>query len=226
MGNIFMPVLTLLHRIMQKYQISCGLGHGLGEVKQLYGVNTKHSEKELMPKVKAKMEERKNPSSKPWDEKKKILTSCYLIEERENDFYCNCYKGIQGRMCENTIGMYFRPKSGKIPLTEDVRSIPISQKRTRGRPKQLPKACLTRSPPRAVPAPVHLLYVSTEDMEVQDPAEREEPAAVLELPCTLCQEDGVQAVAEVSCAECGDNLCIRLRHSRVSTLVILEPPGF
>ena len=98
--------------------------HGLGEVKQLYGVNTKHSEKELMPKVKAKMEERKNPTSKPWDEKKIILTGCFLIEERENDFYCNYYEGIRGRMCEHTIGMHFQQKSGKISLTEDVRSLP------------------------------------------------------------------------------------------------------
>ena len=113
--------------------------------------------------------------------------------------------------------MHFRQQSGKIPLTEDVGSLPIIQKRTRGRPKQLLKACLTRSPPRAVLAPVHLLDVSTEDMEVQDPAEREEPAAVLELPCTLCQEDGVQAVAEVSCAECGDNLCMDCRRAHART---------
>ena len=46
--------------------------HGLGEVKQLYGVNTKHSEKELMPKVKAKMEERKTLVQNPGMRKRKF----------------------------------------------------------------------------------------------------------------------------------------------------------
>ena len=178
--------------------------------------NTKHSIKELMPKVKAKLEERKTPSAKQWDEKKKIVTSCHLIEEKGNDFYCDCYEGIRGRMCEHTIGMYFRNKFGKIPVTEDIRSLPISQKRTRGWPKQLPKACLTSSPPREVLTPIRLLDVCTEEMEMPDPADREEPAAVLELPCILCQKDGVQAVAEVSCA-CGDNLCMDCRRAHART---------
>ena len=68
-------------------------------------------------KAKAKLAERANPSSKPWDEKKKILTDCHFIDERKEDFFCDCFEGIKGRMCEHTPGMHYRNKTGKLPVS-------------------------------------------------------------------------------------------------------------
>ena len=66
--------------------------HGLGTVTQLCGINTKKSCSELLPKVKAKLAERANLSIKSWEEKKEISMSCHLIEERDGDLYCDCWK--------------------------------------------------------------------------------------------------------------------------------------
>ena len=52
--------------------------HDLGEVTQMYGINTKGSTSEMLPRVKAKLGE----SQKSWDEKRKILTSCWLVQHR------------------------------------------------------------------------------------------------------------------------------------------------
>ena len=92
-------------------------------------------------------------------------------------------------MCEHTVGMHFRNKSGKIPVTEDFQTLPISRKRPRGRLKQLP-ACLGRSPHRAPQAAPDMLDVSNE--ELLDPAEDEDDfqQSTEPMPCTSCQEDG------------------------------------
>ena len=68
------------------------------------------------------------------------MTACYLLEEREGDFFCDCFEGIKGRMCKHTVGMHYRQNSGKLPVTDDVRSLPISSKRSPGRPKK-PAGC-------------------------------------------------------------------------------------
>ena len=190
----------------------------------MFGIPTKSSSGELLPKIKAKLEERARPSSKSWDEKKKILTGCWLIEERDGDFWCDCYEGIRGRMCEHTPGMHFRQNTGRIPVTEDVRSLPISQKRPRGRPKQLPKSCLTKSPAKAAAqAPAHL-DVSTEVLEFApgDAAPAREVPQLL--PCTSCQEAGKQAVAVVYCATCTDHMCqeCNAAHSKLRITKIMS----
>ena len=202
--------------------------HDLGEVTQIFGINTKGSTSEILPKVKAKLAERANPSQKSWDEKKRILTSCWLVEERGGDYFCDCYEGIRGRMCEHTVGMHFRNKTGKIPVTDDVRTLPISQKRPRGRPKQLPASCLVRSPPRAPQAAPDMLDVSNEVL--LDPAEDEEDFRQPEevMACTSCQEDGRVVRAVKYCAQCTDQMCTEClsAHSKLRATkhhVLTEP---
>ena len=76
--------------------------HNLGEVVQLVGVN--NSSKITNPpkeKIVEKLEERKHPSKKTWDEKTKIMTTCYFLEERQGDFFCDCFEGIKSRMCKH-----------------------------------------------------------------------------------------------------------------------------
>ena len=134
------------------------------------------------------------------------------MEERDGDFWCDCYEGIRGRMCEHTVGMHFRQNTGRIPVTEDVRSLPISQKRARGRPKQLPKSCLTRSPPKAATQAPPLLDVSTEVLESAPGGEAPAREVPQLLPCTSCQE------AVVYCATCTDHMCQECKHTRSSEL--------
>ena len=194
--------------------------HGLGTVTQLYGINTKKSSSELLLKIRAKLAERANPSNKSWEEKKKILIGCHLIEERDGDFYCDCFEGIKGRLCEHTTGMHFRNKTGKIPVTEDVRSLPIAQKRPKGRPKQLPANALTRSPPKARQEPAPLMNVSTEDLEAAVGGSAPTPAPLyMAMSCSLCQEDGLVTVAVVYCKECSDHLCEECRRAHAKTRV-------
>ena len=64
-------------------------------------------------------------------------------------------------MYEHEVGLMY--KKGILEVTSEVRSVPINQKRKRGRPKKLPH-CLTRSPAAAVqpsPTPDHQDVVHT-----------------------------------------------------------------
>ena len=89
---------------------------------------------------------------------------------------------------------------------------------SRGRPKQLPKSCLSRSPPKAAAQAPALLDVSIEVLHfapgVKAPA-REVPQL---LPCTSCQEAGKQAVSIVYCVTCTDHMCQEYKHTRSSEL--------
>ena len=115
--------------------------HNPGHVNQLYGVNNSSKvTKPLTEKIKDKLEERRYPSQKSWDEKKKILTGCYFLEERQGDSFCDCFERIKGRMCKHAIGMHYRQNTRKLPINDEIRSLPISSKRTRGHPKK-PVGC-------------------------------------------------------------------------------------
>ena len=189
--------------------------HNLGEVTQLYAVNKTGSSKPLKEKILAKLEERKHPSNRSWDEKKKILSACFFVEERAGDFYCDCWEGIKGRMCEHTVGMHYRQKTGRLPVTEEVRSLPIGAKRPRGRPKKL-AGCRVRSPVKAPPPAPTALDVSTENLEV---ATVQAPVVQVSAPepCTSCTEDGVVGLSEAYCEECSEHMCEEHRRAHAKT---------
>ena len=183
--------------------------HGLGRAEQIFAVNANY-QNDLMRCAQEKMAERAQPSQKGWDEKKKILQSCWLIEEVNGDYFCDCYEGIRGRMCEHTVGMHFRQNTGRITATEQVRSLPIAAKRKAGRPKKLPASCLTKSPVKVTRPAEPALDVTTEELVpvvtvvVHGAAGG---AMVRSMACTPCQEDGLVARAVAYCPECADHLC-------------------
>ena len=191
--------------------------HHLGQVVQLFGVNNSSKVcKPLKEKILDKLEERKHPSKKTWDEKKKILTACYFLEERDGDFFCDCFEGINGRMCKHTVGMHYRQKTGRLPVTEDVRSLPISSKRPRGRPKK-PAGCMLRSPVKAAaPAPVNL-NTSTEELQVEETRSAAARVAVPFSTCTSCTEDGLVCAAEAYCSQCTEYMCEEHRRAHSKT---------
>ena len=77
-------------------------------------------------------------------------SSCWIIEEKGGQYYCDCFSGIKGKLCKHSVGLMYKTKI--LTETEDVRSKPLGQKRKPGRPKKLPH-CLTSSPAPALPSP-------------------------------------------------------------------------
>ena len=87
------------------------------------------------------------------DEYVRIRTSCWILEQKGKNFYCDCPIGSKGHMCKHFPGICY--KLGLLEVTADVRSKPLGQKRKRGRP-QMAKAghCLVRSPEKSSNVPV------------------------------------------------------------------------
>lgn len=75
---------------------------------------------------------------------------------------------LQGKLCQETVGLRFM--TGKLEAGSDVRSVPLGEKRKRGRPKKLPADCLQRSPVHSSVSElvVEVDQVAEEDVAVED----------------------------------------------------------
>jgi hypothetical protein len=91
-----------------------------------------------------RIKERSAPSSSTFDEYLETRTSCWIVEERNGDYFCDCPIGMKGKMCFHTSGMQY--KEGHLEPISDVRAVPLGAKRRKGRPKKLPASCLASSP--------------------------------------------------------------------------------
>ena len=78
----------------------------------------------------------------------KVRQSCHLLEQVNNEFFCDCPLGIKGKMCKHTVALLY--KTGIIEITSDVLSKPLGQKRKRGRSKKIPHCLQKSSEPRTV----------------------------------------------------------------------------
>ena len=117
----------------------------LGDVAALWAVesSTFSGSSRLQDRAKERIQHRACPSFTTFEEYAKVRTSCYILEERNGDFYCDCYEGCKGKLCKHSVGMdYF---VGNLIVEDDVRAVPLGGKRKRGCPKRNPH-CLTRSP--------------------------------------------------------------------------------
>ena len=104
---------------------------------------TKRTEESLKEIAKQRIIERfEIPECQSFDESMQIRQSCHLIEQVNNEFFCDCPLGIKGKMCKHTVALLY--KTGIMEITSDVRSKPLGQKRKRGRPKKIPH-CLQKS---------------------------------------------------------------------------------
>lgn len=101
----------------------------------------------LKDRCKDRMENKANPKSISFDDFVRMRTSCYILEEKDGVFYCDCWEGMKGKLCKHSIGlMYFTERwAGEA----EVRSVPLGKKRKPGRPKKNPH-CLLRSPVKAM----------------------------------------------------------------------------
>lgn len=128
-----------------KYSVSQADEFNLGKVDNLWSVLSSgdKSDKNLLERTKTRIQNRKVPCSKSFDEYLSIRSSCWIVEERDGDFFCDCPIGMKGKLCKHTVGLLYR--EGHIEVTSEVRSVPLGQKRRKGRPKKLPN-CLMKSP--------------------------------------------------------------------------------
>ena len=93
---------------------------GLGKPSRLWIVGRSKPNGDLKDLCKAKLIERSEPSDKSFDEKQKIKESCWVLEERDGDFWCDCPEGFKGHLCSHTIGMHIRQQTGKVEVTDQV----------------------------------------------------------------------------------------------------------
>ena len=146
---------------------------GLGKVDNIWVVasSSNRMEGSLKEMAKERIKMRGNPNFVSYSHYKKVRSSCWIVEEVGGNFYCDCPKGMKGKQCWHEVGLMY--KKGKLEVTSEVRSVPINQKRKRGRPKKLPH-CLTRSPTAAAAPEVSTDQVLPEPVpedEYDDPEE-------------------------------------------------------
>ena len=117
----------------------------LGKVDNIWSVasNNDKSGRTLKERTKDRIQNRAIPSSSSFDEYISMRSSCWILEERDGDYFCDCPIGMKGKMCKHTVGLLY--KEGHLEQTSDVRAVPLGAKRRKGRPKKLPN-CLARSP--------------------------------------------------------------------------------
>ena len=128
-----------------KYTVSEDFG--MGKVDNIWIVNSSSNKLpgSLKERAKERIKQRGIPDFKSFDDYMQIRTSCWIVEERDGNFHCDCPKGMKGKQCWHEVGLLY--KAGRLEVTSEVRSVPITQKRKRGRPKKLPH-CLANSPTR------------------------------------------------------------------------------
>lgn len=164
----------------------------LGKVDKIWAVNSNSNtiQKPLKERAKERIKQRQNPDHKSFKEFKDVRTSCWLLEERNGEYYCDCPVDMKGKLCQHSNGMAYL--QGKLEVTSEVRSVPLGQKRKRGRPKKLPSNCLTRSPIQVQRGDVPPSPVQGEHEESEENAARPEQQADLE----PVQPVGPQAVQQ------------------------------
>ena len=93
-----------------------------------------------------RLDQRYNVKSSSFDEYLKMRTSCYIVEQKGSEFFCDCYEGSKGRLCKHSVGLMY--KCGVLEVTPEVRSKPLGEKRSRGRPAK-PRNAFVKSPVQA-----------------------------------------------------------------------------
>ena len=81
-----------------KYTVSKSSEFLLGKVTNLWAVNSSEGEKcgkSLKERAKERLAHRKVPLSENFDDYIRIRSSCWIVEERDGEFYCDCPVGMK-----------------------------------------------------------------------------------------------------------------------------------
>ena len=82
----------------ENYTVSESDEFRLGEVQTLWAVNSSEGLKDgvsLKERAKERFNHRKLPLSEDFDDYRKIRSSCWILEKKDNQFYCNCSIGMK-----------------------------------------------------------------------------------------------------------------------------------
>ena len=85
-------------RIDPKNKYTVSESFGLGEVTNLWAVNSTEGLKSgtsLKERAKKRIQARDNPQSSNFDDYLEVRSSCWILEERSGDFYCDCPVGMK-----------------------------------------------------------------------------------------------------------------------------------
>merc|ERR1719186_722300 len=102
-----------------KYSVSESEEFLLGKVDNLWSVasNNDKSGRTLKERTKERIQNRTIPSSSSFDEYISMRSSCWILEERDGDYFCDCPIGMKGKMCKHTVGLLY--KEGHLEQTSD-----------------------------------------------------------------------------------------------------------
>ena len=93
-----------------KYTVSESTEFQLGKVDQLWAVTSSSNtfpDQSLKERAKRRIRERGEPTCSSFEEYKAMRTSCWIVEERDGDFYCDCPISMKGKLCKMTTGLYY-----------------------------------------------------------------------------------------------------------------------
>ena len=88
----------------EKYSVSESSEFLLGKVTNLVAINSSEglkSGKSLKERAKERLAHRKVPQSSSFDDYIRIRSSCWILEERDGDFFCDCPVGMKVKMTVN-----------------------------------------------------------------------------------------------------------------------------
>ena len=81
-----------------KYTVAESEEFQLGEVSALWAVRSSagsKSDKSLKERAMERIQEREVPKTKTFDDYLRIRTSCWIVEERDGDYFCDCPIGMK-----------------------------------------------------------------------------------------------------------------------------------
>ena len=119
--------------------------YNLGQVDSLWVVTSSSdkTDRTLKERCKERMDSRALNKSASFHDFVSLRTSCYILEEKNGIFFCDCWEGMKGKQCKHSLALMFYTE--KWVGEADVRSVPLGKTRKPGRPKKNPH-CLTKSP--------------------------------------------------------------------------------
>ena len=132
--------------------LSQGPGMEMGEVKGVFGLPSKSNmftHKPLMSLLTDRLRKRAKPEFSTLQEYYTSRTSCCIVEQIGREFYCDCRKGMKGKLCDEVMGLtYLLVPQFKVHKSIDT----VNFKRARrpvGRPRDI-EGALSRVVPRAL----------------------------------------------------------------------------
>jgi hypothetical protein len=127
-------------------------GMEMGEVKAVFGLPSKGNtflHKPLMSLLTDRLRKRAKPEFSTLQEYYNSRTSCCIVEQIGREFYCDCRKGMKGKLCDEVMGLtYLLVPQFKVHKSIDT----VNFRRARrpvGRPRNV-EGALSRVVPRAL----------------------------------------------------------------------------